>query len=142
VPADSTLAETARYQGAHDLGNYAWQIRLVEVGRLLLKLAPILERRIADSPFVGLTQNVCLNLYREAFELRFVNGKLMTVMPLGFSGKGGIRIPPLSFAPLLLGYRSREELMGARHDVSVWREWQHLVDVLFPKVPSFIYTIY
>lgn len=142
VPADSVLAQVARYRGAHDGGNYAWQIRLPDVGSLLVKLAPVLERRIAASALVGLRQKVCLNLYREAFELRFKGGKLIAVESLGFSDRGGIRIPPPLAAPLLLGYRSREELAQAHHDVSVWGEWRHLVDVLFPKVASFIYTIY
>jgi hypothetical protein len=142
LPAASTLIQVARYRGAHDMGSYAWQIRLVDVGRLLKKLAPVLERRIANSALAGLTRNVCLNLYREAFELRFEKDKLTAVEPLGFSDRGGIRIPPLLFAPLLLGYRSREELRYARPDVSVGGEWQYLVDVLFPKMSSFIYTVY
>jgi predicted acetyltransferase len=142
LPVGSALVQTARHRGAHDLSTYAWQIRLLDVGHLLRKLAPLLERRIAASPFAGLTQNVCLNLYREAFELRFEEGKLIEVEPLGFSNRGDVRIPPLLAAPLLLGYRSREELAQAHHDVSVRGEWQYLVDVLFPKVASFIYTIY
>jgi hypothetical protein len=142
LPAGSTLVRTARHLGAYDLGHYAWQIRLVDVGRLLRKLAPLLEGRLATSPFAGLTQNVCLNLYRQAFEMRFEGGRLVTVEPLGFSDRGGIRLPPLLLAPLLLGYRSYEELAQAHHDVSARGELRYLVDVLFPKVNSFIYTIY
>jgi GNAT superfamily N-acetyltransferase len=142
LPQDSTLVQAARYRGAHDQGYYAWQIKLVDVGQLLRRLAPALERRIAASPFAGLTRDVCLNLYHEAFEMRFRAGKLSKVVPLGFSDRGGIRVPPLLLAPLVLGYRSREELAQAHHDFSVWGEWQHLVDVMFPKMPSFLYTIY
>jgi hypothetical protein len=112
------------------------------VGRLLLKLTPILERRIAASPYAGLTESLCFNLYREAFELRFQAGKLDAVEPLGFCDRGGISVPPLLAAPLLLGWRSREELRYVRPDLSIHREWQHLVDILFPKVDSFIYTVY
>ena len=142
LPAAGTLVETARYLGAHDLGHYAWQIKLVDVRRLVQKLAPVLERRLASSSLAGRTQNVCLNLYREAFDLCFREGKLTAVESLGFSERGGIRIPPSLLAPLLLGYRSREELSRAHHDVSVSRENQHLVDVLFPRMTSFIYTVY
>jgi hypothetical protein len=142
LPAGSTLVRVARYHGARDAGTYAWQIRLLDVGRLLRKLAPVLERRVATSPFAGLTEKVCLNLYRQAFEMRFEGGKLKAVEPLGFKGRSGIRFPPALAAPLLLGYRSREELAQAHHDVLVWPEWRHLTDVLFPKVRSFIYTNY
>ena len=142
VPENTALVQAARYLGAHDLSTYAWQIRLVDVGRFLLKLAPVLERRIASSSFAGLTRSLCVNLYREAFELHFVQGKLVAVQPLGFSGRGEIRLPPSLAAPLLLGYRGWEELSRAHHDVLAKGEWQHIVDVLFPKVNSFIYTIY
>ena len=142
LPAGCALAQVARYHGARDAGTYAWQIRLPDVGRLLRKLAPVLERRIAASPFAGLTEQVCLNLYREAFEMRFERGRLAAVEPLGFKGWSGIRVPPTLAVPLLLGYRSRRELAQTHHDVLVWGEWQYLVDVLFPKVASFIYSHY
>jgi hypothetical protein len=142
LPEDSTLIQAARCRGAHSQGYYAWQIKLVDVGQFLRKLAPVLERRIAASPFAGLTRDVCLNLYREAFEMRFKAGKLSEVISLGFSDRGGIRVPPLLLAPLVLGYRSREELAQAHHDFSARGELQYLVDVLFPKMTSFLYTIY
>lgn len=142
LSANSTLARVARHLGAHDPGSYAWQIRFMDVAGLLGKLAPILERRIAASSFAGLTQKVCINLYREAFELCFQEGRLAAVEPLGFSDLGGIRIPPRLAVPLILGYRNREELSKARHDVSIAPDWKHLVDVLFPKVDSFIYSAY
>ena len=142
LPRDCALVQAARCRGAHDQGHYAWQIKIVDVCRLLRTLAPVLDRRIANSPFAGLTRDVCLNLYREAFELRFREGRLSEVVPLGFSDQGGTRIPPLLLAPLVLGYRSREELAQARHDFSVWGEWQPLIDVLFPKMASFLYTVY
>jgi hypothetical protein len=142
IPANSILAQVARCHDAHDGGTYAWQIRLLDVGHLLRKLGPVLERRIATSPFAGLTQNLCFNLYRQTFELRFEGGRLAAVEALGFSDRGGIRIPPLLAAPLLLGYRSAKELSQIHHDVSVRAERRHLVDVLFPKVASFVYTIY
>ena len=142
VPVNSTLVQTARHLGAHNLGTYAWQIHLPDVGRFLFKLAPILERRIAASPFAGLSDTLCFNLYREALDMRFQDGKLEAVEPLGFCDRGGIRVPPMLAAPLLLGWRSSEELRHIRPDLSIGREWQHLVDILFPKVNSFIYTVY
>lgn len=142
LPENSSLVKAARYSGGHTLGYYAWQIRLVDVPRLLLRIAPVLDRRIAGSPFAGIDEPVVLNLYCEAFEMQFHEGKLDDVRPLGFSERGGIRIPPLLLAPLVLGHRSREELAQAYPDVSASGRWQHLVDVLFPKRTSFLYTAY
>jgi hypothetical protein len=142
VPAKGILVQTARRLSAHDMGTYAWQIYLPDVARFLRRLGPVLERRLAPSPYAGLTQTLCLNLYREAFELRFEAGRLAAVESLGFCDRGGIRVPPFLAAPLLLGWRSREELAHVHPDLSVGGEWRHLADILFPKVDSFIYTVY
>jgi hypothetical protein len=143
LPDTASLVQIARHLGAHNQGHYAWQIRLVDVGNLLRKLAPVLERRIAASPLAGLTRTFCLNLYREAFDLRFQEGRLAAIEPLGFvDDRADLRLPPLLAAPLILGYRSREELAGAYHDIFAGGEANYLVDILFPKVPSFLYTVY
>ncbi len=142
LAAENALVGVARNHGAHSIGTYAWQVHLPDVGRLLRKLAPILERRLASSPLAGLTQDICLSLYRQAFELRFERGRLAAVESLSSGDRGSIRLPPLLAAPLLLGYRCWDELAQAHHDMSVRDDCRYLVDVLFPKVPSFIYTIY
>ena len=142
LPGDCTLMQLARSLDAHDLGTYAWQIHVPDVGALLRALVPVLERRVARSPFAGLTQDVRLSLYRETLLLRFVAGRLTEVTNLGFTDSEPIRFPPLQFVPLMLGYRTWEELGGAYPDVSVAPAWRLLVGTLFPKVTSFIYTIY
>jgi len=142
LPASGTLVQVARYLDAHDLGHYAWQIKIVDRANLLRKLAPVFARRLADSPLRGLSQDVCLDLYGEAYELKFQKGKLVSVKSLNAATLGGIRIPPRLFAPLVLGYRTREELAAAHHDFSVGRDWQQLIDVIFCPVTSFLYTIY
>ena len=84
IPRNQVLVEVARRWSAHDLGTYAWQMMIPDVARLLGKLRPVFEGRIANSPFAGLTQTVTLNLYRKAFELDFKAGKLATVQGIGF----------------------------------------------------------
>jgi predicted N-acetyltransferase YhbS len=142
LPADCTLMQLARSLDAHDLGTYAWQIHVPDTAALLRALTPVLERRVAGSPFAGLTRDVRLGLYREALELRFRAGGLAEVANLGFTGEEAIRFPPLQFIPLVLGYRRMEELGAIYPDVRVAPAWRLLVDTLFPKVASFIYTIY
>jgi predicted N-acetyltransferase YhbS len=143
LPASCTLMQLARSLGAHDLGTYAWQIHVPDFAVLLRALAPVLERRIAGSPFAGLTRDVRLSLYREALVLRFVEGRLTEVTNGGTTGDEAIlHLPPLQFIPLVLGYRTVAELRAAYPDVSVTPTRRLLVEALFPKVPSFIYTIY
>jgi hypothetical protein len=143
LPLTNDLLRTAHGWGTHDSGTYEWQIHLVDVARLLRKLAPVLERRLDGSIFTGLSQKVNLNLYRTTFELNFERGKLLAVNNIGFRQHGdSINIPPLLFARLLLGYRSHEELRQSHPDVNIWGQSRQLVDVLFPKMESFIYSIY
>ena len=142
LPVNNDLLTAARGFGAHDSGGYAWQIYIPDVAGLLRNLSPVLERRIAGSPFAGLSRKIILNLYREAFEIEFEGGKLLGVNTIGFSDDGAIRLPPNLLAPLVLGYHSHRELRQMYPDVAIWGEFQPLVDVLFPKMESFIYTNY
>lgn len=142
LPSNCTLMRLAHSLDGHDMGTYAWQIHVPNFSALLRALTPIFERRIAGSPFAGLTRDVRLSLYRETLSLRFARGKLTEVANLGFTDDGEIRFPPLQFIPLVLGYRTVEELRAAYPDVGIASPWQLLVDTLFPKVTSFIYTIY
>lgn len=142
LPARSTLIQIARAWGAQDLGTYAWQIHIPDIPRLLRKLAPVLERRIAASPYANLTQDVVLSFYRRTVMLRFSKGSLVGVEEADPGEGCDIQIPPDVFTPLVLGYRNREELASARHDLSIDGQACYLIDTLFPKVPSFIYTIY
>ena len=142
LPEKSALIQVARALGAHDMGRYPWQIYLVDVARLLRKLAPVFERRLAASPLAGQSKTVCLNLYRKAFGLHFERGVLAGVEALGFQEEGHIWLPPLLLAPLLLGHKNWQELTEQYPDVSAWGEDQLWACVLFPRVESFIYPIY
>ncbi|MFC1713798.1 GNAT family N-acetyltransferase [Candidatus Poribacteria bacterium] len=141
LPKDCALVRTAHYHGANDLGTYAWQIHIPDMAWLLSAIGPALERRLAESPFAGLTEEVKLNFYREAVALHFAEGKLKRVQKLD-SGEGSIRIPPRAAVPLVLGYRSREELKNSWPDLGMPSKEAYLIDVLFPRMVSHIYTIY
>ena len=142
LPANSTLVRVARSFEDREPGTYAWQIHVPDVAALLRALAPVLERRIAASPFAGLTREVRISRYRETIALRFRAGRLAEVAKLGFTEGEDIRFPLLTFTPLVLGYRTEEELHRAYPDVGVAPPSRLLVNTLFPKIDSFIYTIY
>jgi len=46
------------------------------------------------------------------------------------------------FTQLLLGYRSLEELESIYPDFIVRPSYKELIDTLFPKLPSYVYTGY
>ena len=141
LSGNCALTQVARYHGAHDVGTYAWQIHIPDMARFLNTIGPVLERRLAESPFAGLTEEVKLNFYRESVTLHFADGKLTNVQ-WEDAGDGPIRIPSRAAIPLVLGYRSREELKGSWPDLSIPSREAYLTDILFPKMTAQIYTIY
>jgi hypothetical protein len=141
LPAGCTLMQLARSLGAHDLGTYAWQVHVPDLVALLRAIGPVLEQRLADSPFAGLNRELQLCFYRDSVSLRFESGKLAAVQPSG-PAQGAINFPPLTFIPVLFGHRTVEQMRTAYPDVSVGGSVQLLFETLFPPLASFIYPSY
>jgi hypothetical protein len=144
LPDDTTLMQVARWLGAKDNGIYPWQIFIPDLTALLKALAPALEQRIADSNLAKLTREVRICLFRKTIVLRFDSGQLVDVANIGFTNweDEPVLCPPLSFVPLVLGYRTAKELQSMYPDITIRQDHQQLINTLFPKMTSFIYTIY
>jgi len=116
----------------------------------LLALGPVLEGRLSHSDCAGLTTELTLNLYHEAYKLKFVNGELCTVDSLGFvdtsmsarAGAGDLWIPPDAFIRLLFGYCGLDDLLDAWPDIVVKARSRNLWEVLFPRMDSLILMPY
>jgi hypothetical protein len=115
---------------------------------LLQKLAPVLAARLAASPYANLTADLTLNLFRQAYLLRFMAGELKRVEPLGFvdasmgADGGDLCIAPDAFVRLLLGYRTVDELADAWPDLVVRPTRRHLWQVLWPKQATYFWKPY
>ena len=142
LPDACDLVKVSRALGAYNPRSWAWQIRILHLGGLLEKLAPVFEKRLALSPFAGASETLCLNLYREAFELRFEKGRCKEVKSLGFREQSGVCLPPPLVVPLLFGYRTARELSLREHDFLLDARWRLFMETLFPPVKAFFYTIY
>ncbi len=137
------VAGIARSLGAHAMRTYAWQIRFVDLAALLRKLAPALERRLEASAFAGLSERLVVSLYREAFALDWRRGTLAAVERLQPPAEAApVQLPPETVVPLLLGHRSLPELADWHPDVRVEPRAAALLEALFPKLRSYLYTIY
>ena len=140
---DNILVKTAKSLGARDFGHYAWQIYFIDVKNLIEKITPILEQRIKENPISGLTETVFIDMYREALELKIIKGEIKDINIIESQGDNShFRIPPNLVIPFFLGYLTREELMRYNHDVSCLQKWENLIDILFPKMKSFLYLNY
>lgn len=123
---------------------YAWYVRVADVPGFLHHIAPVLERRVAESVLAGYTGELKLDFYRGGLRLQFEKGKLIEaapwrVPPYGNEEQGGC--PPLVFLQLLFGHRSLAELRDSYPDVWTTPEAALLVNTLFPKQPSSVWSL-
>jgi hypothetical protein len=124
---------------------YAFYLRVPNVPDFLQLIAPVLEKRLVESPIAGYSGEVKITFYRNGARLVLDKGKLVTVeaykpSPYGHTGNAGF--PPHTFLQLLFGYRSLEMLKASFADCWTDRDEIHiLLDTLFPKIPSDVWPV-
>ncbi len=128
--------------GGESAPPYAWQIRVTDYASLFQKLKPLFEKRLATSTYCHLTEKLNFNFYSYTVQVTFKNGTIKDVECLKNCEDRTIRFNPFVFTQLLLGYRSREELQKIYPDFLVRPSHRHLIDILFPKLQSYIHTAY
>ncbi|MFX1367280.1 MAG: GNAT family N-acetyltransferase [Promethearchaeota archaeon] len=117
------------------------QLRIPDVVRFLRRIRPVLEKRIRNTMFAGLTQEVIINTYRHRYVLDFQGGKITEIKDIGLHEDRkylDFRAPPNDFVRLLLGQYSQEELAHQNIDFIVRGPMKSLIATLFPKQESFI----
>lgn len=122
----------------------AWYIRVPNLARFLMHIAPVLERRLAGSNAAGFSGNLWLNFYRYGLRLQFAQGKLTDIEPWPDNDfrSASASFPDLTFLQVLFGYRTLEELEHAFADCSVpSEEGRVLLRILFPKQASLVWQV-
>lgn len=142
LPAHHDLARLTHAYNGHDRGAYAWQLMIPDIPALVRGVAPALERRLAASMFAGLTRDLRISFFREAFTLRFVEGRLVEVTDLTGEGGADVSMPVQAFTPLVMGWRSLEQLHEQYPDLGAWGHTRLLMETLFPPQRAWVYTAY
>ncbi len=118
---------------------YAWYVRVPDLPAFLRLIAPVLEKRLADSYIAGYTGEIKLDFYRRGLRMIFDKGRLTTAenwqVPIYGSNAGG-GFPELVFLQVVFGHRSIDELRRAFPDVWVNDETGYALNVLFPARES------
>jgi hypothetical protein len=132
-----------RLEGLADVklrDRYAWYIRIPSIRNFLETIAPVLEKRLSNSEFQGMTDTLKLSCFREGFEMVFREGRLTDIieLPIQKLQQMEVSLPPLVINQLLLGYRTITELQEIYPDVRCYSIKQALVEVLFPKLRASI----
>jgi hypothetical protein len=128
----------------HKRAPYAWYLRVANLRGFLQHIAPVLERRLVESPLVKHTGELKLNFYRHGLTLNFKAGKLIAVdtwRPKSFE-EGDVLFPDRTFLQVLFGFRSLKELEAAFPDCYHQNDQgRALIEVLCPKRPSAVWPL-
>jgi hypothetical protein len=118
---------------------YAWYVRIPDLPGFLRHIAPVLEKRIAESLIVGYSGEVKVSFYRSGLHLKLEKGRLAEVESWKPSNedRGEAAFPDLTFLQMIFGYRSFDELEQSYADCfTSAEEARLLLTALFPKKPS------
>ncbi len=120
---------------------YAWYVRVPDLPTFLRAIAPVLERRLAQSALAGYSGELAFTFYRGGLRMVFAEGSLQTVenwrSPRWHSSENA-GFPPLVFLQLLFGHRSLDELRYAYPDVWANEETAFVLKTLFPARASWV----
>ncbi len=148
-PPQGALWQTARALGGTTQARAQWLLRIPDPVRLLSKLVPVLDARLAAAGFAHLEGALTINLFRTAIRLRFSSGRLAAVEDAGFldssmgaADAGDLLIPPDAFVRLVLGFRGIGELCDAWPELHVGRASAGLVEALFPPLGAWVHMPY
>ncbi len=123
---------------------YGWYIRVADVPRFLMHIAPALEARLARSTMAGYTGEVHVNEYRGGFKMVWEQGRLVEAGPWQHvidQHDDHAGFPPLVFLQLLFGRASIMELRTFYPDCWANDEATVLLEALFPKAYSCVIPV-
>ncbi len=145
VREDTELAEIICELGGTTYETYGWQVKIPNLKLYFKKIKSILDNRIHNSSFQGVTQNLRISNYKTTIILSFNNGRVSSiVVEKGYPKETtcDLKLPGPILFKLLLGDRSFKELKYIMKDAILKHESRELIDVLFPKENSYTDTYY
>jgi hypothetical protein len=122
-------------------GSYAWYIRVTDVPKFLNHVAPVLERRLAQSALNGFTGEIKVTEYVRGFRLKIDRGKISAESWTPDDSDNAM-FPPYTFLQLLFGRRSLSELRYMFPDCIAQDEAATVFEVLFPRRHSNVIPIW
>jgi hypothetical protein len=125
---------------------YAWQMRVPDLPGFIRRIAPALEKRLAESIAVGYSGALKVGFYGDGVHMVFERGRLKDALPWKYvrdTDDGDAAFPDLTFLQLLFGYRSLDELSQAFKDCYCEHNTARvLLTALFPKRLSDVFPVF
>ena len=141
----SHIDEFSRYlisRGAKTNIPYAWQVKIIDLPGFLSKIKPVLEHRMESSEYMRLSKDITFNFWKYAVKMKIEEGKIVSIEKAFGEEDRIIGLNPYAFIKLALGYKSRMELEKMYPDFRAQGDLRGLIDVMFPKQPSYIHYSY
>jgi predicted N-acetyltransferase YhbS len=140
---DTNPGKLLRGLGAQTGKPYAWQVKIPDAARLLKKATPVLENRLASSPFAGLSAKLRLDFFRYRLDLVWNDGRLVSVETASGDAEHSFCLNDNLLAALCLGHRTWEDLRHIQPDIfPAGGQGGSLVEALFVKKPAWIHQQY
>jgi len=126
--------------------NRSWRAHpcVADLPAFIRRIAPVLERRLAESATTGYTGTLKIDFYRGGLRLVFEQGRLALAEPWradAFGPGADAGFPEMVFLQLLFGYRNLDELRYAFPDIWVGDTAGMLLRALFPKAPAWVMAL-
>lgn len=127
-----------------ELRPYAWFLRVPDLAAFILRIQPVLEKRVAESVCAGYSGEIKITFFRTALRLKLENGRITEAenTPPGKWMHADAAFPPYTFLQLLFGYRSLDELKYSFADCWTSEKAAVLLSVLFPKKLSDVWPVH
>lgn len=140
---DHPAYQAAPHLLPHQYKPYSWYLRVPDLLAFLRLIAPVLERRLENSAFIGYSGELKFSFYSHGLRVVFTQGKLETIEDWQPAPKddGNFFFPGLTFLHLLFGHRTQEEIHYIYQDCWAEERLRPLLGILFPKQVSCIFPI-
>lgn len=123
---------------------YNWFLRVPDLAAFILRIAPVLEKRLAASGCAGHSGEVKITFYRGGLRLVLENGRITAaenyLPPKWMHADAGF--PPHTFLHILFGHRSLNDLRLMYIDCFANEKTTLLLGALFPKKPSDVWAVH
>jgi hypothetical protein len=117
---------------------------VADLPAFIRRIAPALERRLAESAATGYTGTLKIDFYRGGLRPVFEQRRLALAEPWrapAFGPGADAGFPELVFRQLLFGYRDLDELRYAFPDIWVGDTAGMLLPALFPKALAWVMAL-
>ncbi|MFX0006964.1 MAG: GNAT family N-acetyltransferase [Promethearchaeota archaeon] len=136
ISEHSPLFKYLKSLGGEMVSSYGWQVKIPNLINFFTLIRNILEKRIKDSEFKGLTKTIRISNYNDTIVLEFIKGKIENIeieKEYPDPKITDLMIPGTLLFKLILGDRAIDEINYIFKDTIVNTSSKLIIETMFPK---------